>query len=372
MRYIICGYPPGEGGVPKLIEYIKNNQKDKVKLIHPLSFQLGFKIPDLLIRALFRLAFSIRCLLIRNKKICLVHHQSIGLDLTKLLITKNNIDPIIYFMDNSFFCLSSYNLRKESSSNFGKRECLKCLEGNFQNAIVDNCKTNTFSISNNYRITKFLKWLRDYKGKVRFLSLSKTNMTLVKKHFGDKDVRKIYFLTEDIKPIKIIQEKISEHSYDYVYHGSALEAKGFKYFIELAKIMSANTFFLPSKINMPSIPKNLICENMRWDTGLKEKVQSAKIVFTPSLWSYTPEAASLKSFYFNGVVAMIDSDYGFNNEIPGHAYIKLTGDIYKDKEILMKLSSKDLEKIRHDGKEFYKKYFKIAEKDMSNFLEDKV
>ena len=372
MRYVICGYPPGEGGVPKLIEYIDNNKTENILLIHPFSLKTGFTFPDLLLKALFRLIFSARCLFIRNKKICLIHQQSIGLALTKFLITHNRTDPIIYFMDNSFFCLSSYNLRKDATSNFMKSECLKCLKGDFENAIIDGCKSITFSISNERQIIKFLKWLREYKGKLRFLSLSKTNKSLMEKHFETERVEKIYFLTEDLKPVKIIEDNIPDKSYDFVFHGSAIDAKGLKYFIELAKFMPKQTFFVPSEMNSLEIPSNLKSRDMRWESGLKEIVQSAKIVFTPSLWSYTPEAASLKSFYYNGVVAMMCTDFGFNNEIPSNAYIKLTGNIEIDKKALLNLSSLELENIRSHGKDFFRNYSEVAERDMKDFLDNNV
>ena len=41
MRYVVCGYPPGEE-VPKLIEYIDNNKTENILLIHLISLKTGF------------------------------------------------------------------------------------------------------------------------------------------------------------------------------------------------------------------------------------------------------------------------------------------------------------------------------------------
>ena len=47
MRYVICGYPPGERGA-KAPEYIANNKTENILLIHPLSLKTGFTFVDLI------------------------------------------------------------------------------------------------------------------------------------------------------------------------------------------------------------------------------------------------------------------------------------------------------------------------------------
>ena len=101
----------------------------------------------------------------------------------------------------------------------------------------------------------------------------------MEKHFETERVEKIYFLTEDLKPVKIIEDNIPDKSYDFVFHGSAIDAKGLKYFIELAKFMPKQTFFVPSEMNSLEIPSNLKSRDMRWESGLKRNSSISKNCF---------------------------------------------------------------------------------------------
>ena len=113
--------------------------------------------------------------------------------------------------------------------------------------------------------------------------------------------------------------------------------------------------------------KNVITSDIRWESGLKEIVINAKIVLTPSLWSYTPEAAMLKSIIVNGCVAINKSKFGFNNEMPSNSVILLSGNLVDDVIILSNYIEKKEKRVelRKSSRLFLKKYLKMASEQIS-------
>ena len=109
-------------------------------------------------------------------------------------------------------------------------------------------------------------------------------------------------------------------SYDIVFHGSSLIAKGILYFLELAEELTNFTFFIPDseenlkKIYKSCIPQNVTCESVTWESGLLEIVQQSNLVVNPSLWSAPIEGALVKSAAYNDNVATVETMYGFENE----------------------------------------------------------
>ena len=125
-------------------------------------------------------------------------------------------------------------------------------------------------------------------------------------------------------------------TYDFVFHGNEHPAKGHEYVLGLAKDLPNYSFFFP--FDLDHSPKNTCLNNVTfkavtWETGLKELVQSAKLVFTPSAWSNTPEAATIKSIAENGRVAVLNSKYGFDNELEGYV-LCLYGEVKQDIELI--------------------------------------
>lgn len=367
MKYIICGIAPGFGGVGKLMEYLSDKLDDsKYVMLYPKTFSFKNRYLRWIINQISKqIFFNLKLRGIKNKDIILMHHQSIGLKVTKLLIDHNkSID--FYVMDNAFFCLKSYNYIEGQN-----KECLECVGGNFESAFKNNCKVFPYKHSANNNV-KFLRYLKTQYKKIKFYALSVSNASLLKKHFGeDIFVKVIYFLTKDIlrdqQNAKSLQ--YNNNGYDVVFHAADLEAKGFIYIQELAKELKQYSFFIPTKKKLKHKKENIFTKYIEWETGLKEVVINANLVLTPSLWSNTPEAATLKSFLYNGSVGLIKNKYGFANDIDHKAYLQLSGDKNVDVKIIDNfLKEKKYISLRKNGKAYIKKYFESANKSMQIFF----
>tara|TARA_Y100000389_G_C17459144_1_gene520359 strand:+ start:2190 stop:3308 length:1119 start_codon:yes stop_codon:yes gene_type:complete len=372
MKYIVCGIPPGSGGVGKLIEYLNEKvDQSKYVVLYPKTYNFKNRYIKTILNLISRIIFfRVKLKSVKNKKIILMHHQSIGLKATKFLIDNNKkID--FYIMDNAFFCLKSYNYLEGQN-----KECLDCLGGNFKSAIENKCKVFPYKHSV-YSNIKFLEYLKKQYQKINFYTLSNSNATLIKKHFGNNVfVKAIYFLTNDLvedqKNIKSQNFNKNGNAFDIVFHADDLEAKGFEYVQELAKELKQYTFYIPTKKKIKNTNNNIFTKYMRWETGLKDAVVNAKLVLTPSFWSNTPEAATLKSFLYNGSVGLVKNKYGFVNEIDHQAYLQLSGKKNVDVKIIDNfIKKKNYVHLSENGKKYIKKYFKEAHKLMEEFFKYK-
>lgn len=366
MKYLISGVAPGFGGVGKLMEYLYDTiDKTEYTLIYPKVFTFKNKY----LRGLFNriskdIVFNIKVFFIKNKNVVLIHHQSLGLRNTKKLIKNNKVD--FYIMDNAFFCLKSYNYIDDSN-----KECLECINSDFDTVIKNKC--NPFPIK--YKINEninFLRFLKEESKNINFYTLSHSNAELLKKHFGDVKVKAIYFLTNDILDDQFeSNNSISEYDkgFDIVYHGADIDAKGFKYVQELSKVLPQFRFLIPTNKFIEDKLSNLVCKGMTWETGLKNEVINAKLVLTPSLWSNTPEAATLKSFLFNGSVGMIKNKYGFANDVDNDSVLSLTGNISEDAMIINDfLLAKEYKELSLKGKKYMVKYIEMSKKLMKELF----
>lgn len=364
-RYIICGIAPGFGGVGKLMEYL-NEKIDHTKnvLIYPKTFKFKNRYIRWILNQLSKkIFFNLKLRDIKNKNILIMHHQSLGLKATKKLINENdNID--FYMMDNAFFCIKSYNFLENE-----KKECLNCLGGNFESAHEYNCKVfpYKYSIKNNIEFLKFLKFKSK---KLNFYALSLSHASLIKKHFGvEVSVKVINFLTNEISINQKKNYSLTENSslYDIVFHAADIDPKGFTYVQELAKELKQYSFFIPTKNNLKM--KNVYTSYIEWDSGLKEIVVNSKLVLTPSLWSYTPEAATLKSLLHNGSVGLIKNQYGFANDIDENAFLRLTGNAKIDSKIIDKfLRSKRNFSLSKKGLNYFEKYYQEAFSSLQKYF----
>ncbi len=87
-------------------------------------------------------------------------------------------------------------------------------------------------------------------------------------------------------------------------------------------------------------------------------VYNAKIVISPSLWSNTPEAAVLKNILWNGVCAIRQNKYGFNQEMPLNTFIGLTGNVDEDIQALKSYLVSDIKRneLKKKSQKFFESY----------------
>jgi len=345
--YIVAGIPPSRLGVGRLMAYLVEQNQNDFSIIYP-----NIKYPDsdleTLIRRVSCLEVFKQCFIylhskvinkfylrneiasLKGQNVILIHPQTIGLENVTKIIENNNV--FLYLMDCSFFCVKSYNHIEKSF-----QPCFLCVGGNYEFAKLNNCKPfpEKYKLSTN---VQFLEMLQKSSNKITFLVQNSSQGDLVKKHFGEKTrVLKIgMFATDFIENstnVKNKNEIDEEYNFDFVYHGAVSEAKGLLYTLNIASKLNQFSFLIPApyekckkiidKQSFKNELANVTFLNMSWETGLREYVINSKVILCPSLWSAPIEGSLIKSFIFNGVVALVPAKYSFVNDLPESIYCKL-------------------------------------------------
>ena len=241
---LISGIPPGRSGTGRFLEYIKKNFSDLFQFIFlggPHDHEVRKELENL-----------------SSHKILLFHPQTIGFKTFKELVLKNKC--FLYVLDNSFFCGASYNYIKGEN-----QSCFRCLE-NRENEIKYNC-VNTWNFDD----------FTEFADKLLYFAQNKNQKKLLLKKFGTN----IQVIVLGMNVLDDSSDKPlpnPESGYDIVFHATKSFAKGYEFARELDNILSDFSIYFPE-------------EGETWETGLKEKVQNAKIVINPSLWSAPVEGA---------------------------------------------------------------------------------
>lgn len=344
--YIIAGLPPSRLGVGRLMAYLVDQNRNDFCIIYP-----NVRYPESELRTLFKkncidfftqvlryayskivggLKFNMEITSLKSKNILLIHPQTIGFKNVIKLIKNNNI--YIYLMDCSFFCVKSYNHLEKSFN-----PCLLCLGGNYEFAKRNNCKPfpERYKLGSN---VQFLEMLKESSNEITFIVQNSSQADLVMDHFGNNT--KIYevgmFTTDFVDaPTKCrnIEKFNNRFNVDFVYHGAANEVKGLLYVLDIALELKQFSFLVPASYEkckkiignkiLKKDLKNVAFLDINWETGLKEYIINSKVVLCPSLWSAPIEGALIKSFIFNGVVALVPTKYSFTNDLPESIYCKL-------------------------------------------------
>lgn len=266
-------------------------------------------------RAISNTLFWFRVNFIINSEILLIHPQTIGYPIFFKLVRRNTVT--LYVMDNSFFCIRSYNCNPATG-----RECLKCI-GKIN---PDPLCTPFPSKISRRKNCRYLKQFKKLSNLVSYFAQNELQSDLLKMHFNaNLSITIIGMNSFDMDYVKskdLIKNSTDlSISFDLVFHGASHQAKGIGYFIDLAYQLPEFKFFVPDnrdavqKIIKCNAPNNVFFESMTWETGLQERVQAAKIVINPSLWSAPIEGALLKSAANNKNVATVTTRYGYEGEI---------------------------------------------------------
>ena len=331
-KFIVSGIAPSAGGVGRLMYSLSELGSERgYRLItkrNEVSLKKLFKdrsIIRLLMEPIIRLGasilFSFRVASLKRSIVLFVHPQFAGYSLLfRLLKSRNKV--FLYVMDNSFFCIESYNYDR-----LKKHECLKCIAS--INSCYDFCKpfpNKKLSKSTNLN---YLKTLREMNNKIIFLAQNENQRKLISDHFGiDCKVKVVGMDTGEFSGFNVRNETKENTKYDIVFHGSTVHAKGIEFFVDLSINLPEFIFFVPdSKNNVERLlAKKILNKNIHfiecnWETGLKSIVTNASLVLVPSLWSAPIEGALIKSILLNGNVGVIKSLYGYASEIVQEAQL---------------------------------------------------
>lgn len=361
-KYLLSGIGPGDDGVGRLMKALAPEAESKgFKVLYKLTnrfeenkktrFGYALNLVKRTLTFLRKISVNINISLVSNANILVIHPQTVGFNLIFKISRKNKI--YLYLMDNSFFCIRSYNINPVD-----KNECLQCI-GDPRKAGAE-CYPWPVQHNREEAILQLKKLMRLSK-EIVFLVQNKLQEKLVKTHFGDVETFVVGLRTIEFSKIdsKIIAKE-KKYSDNVVYHGATHYAKGIDYFVNLAKQTPELKFIIPdakesveSYLGRKISTENLIFIPCTWETGLKELVCDAAIVVNPSLWSAPIEGALLKSIAFNGCVATVKTQYGYEAEISDyHPILRLSQKVEEGSEQLL----------------MHIKYLKSKEADTKNIL----
>ena len=323
-KVLISGIGRSSGGVGRLMQRLEPVAKARgytvlSRRMIPLKpllrnkryFTLFFL---LLLRSFSWFVFKLKTIFVRRDIILILHPQSIGYKTFIRLIKTNTV--YLYVMDNSFFCMMSYNYDSVSRS-----ECLRCISDP-QNSLP-NCYSWPLA-TRKKAVVRYLQTLMRYSHNLVFLAQTHSQEKLLIQHFGDYiDTRVVGMEPVDLSLADIQRIDLSDRTqkYDLVYHGSSHAAKGIIYFLQLCLFLPKFKIFVPISLSVVRSLfsdfqrlQNVTFKDCTWETGLEDAVRNAKLVVNPSLWSAPIEGAFLKSLAYNGNVAVVQSKFGFSSE----------------------------------------------------------
>ena len=267
--------------------------------------------------------------ILSSRSVVLIHPQMLGSNWCRRLIETRRHPTWLYLMDSGYFCARSYNhVAGEHGS------CLRCLGGDWANASQFGChkRPPTKVLPASFR-NSMLRWAGE--GRLKFLAQNAGQVTLARQHFGEQATVEIIGLWvadwDDVFPQSTLP--VSSHeTFDVVFHGTPVGAKGFSWAIQLAAQCPNLSFLFPCRarearnIGFP-VPPNATFRPMTWETGLREAVGASRIVLNPSLWSAPIEGALIKSMMQARAVAVVDEVTAYANEIPGDLVLRLPQNI---------------------------------------------
>jgi hypothetical protein len=321
--YIVSGIGPGSSGVGRLMrELLPKAHSRGFKVVvydynYPLRSYLRNKKFFSFLAALFltfsqRIYFFFKIRSIFGAKILFIHPQTAGMHNLFRLVKKNKI--YFYVMDNSFFCMQSYNTHPIHGS-----ECLQCIIS------PDNadpaCSPFPLKTTKEKEVES-LKKIRIIAKKIIFLAQNRRQEELIRLVFGGAQTHIVGMDTGEFQFLRSIQKSDLNTEQSIVYHGATHLAKGVGYFISLAERIPGKKFIVPDSrfkveqcIGRPVEVNNIQFIPCSWETGLGQLVSEADLVVNPSLWSAPIEGALIKSFLGNPSVATVATQFGYEGEV---------------------------------------------------------
>tara|TARA_Y100000389_G_scaffold204346_1_gene256361 strand:+ start:2595 stop:3812 length:1218 start_codon:yes stop_codon:yes gene_type:complete len=297
------------------------------------------------------------------EKLLIFFPQSLGYEISSKLI--NNSKKIIFFVnDNVMFCKKSYNTAYN-------KECLKCLK---KYNPYKSCEHFPYPSKDSSYIN-FLNTLKNKSKSILFVCHSSSNVEIINSKFPNSKVLEFKNISLEFKNIKVKKNKT--YKYDFLFHAHMHEAKGYFYFLELAKANPNLKFFMPDNdFVRDTYYKNILFDKKRWNDGLQEKINEAKIILCPSFWSANYEGSVLRSMLMGKCCAVINNKMSFAKDIPDNSIIKLTSNLNIDSKFLRKKldDTNEIDKIGRNARIWALNYInnnpKKEVKLLDNFLSD--
>lgn len=330
---VVSGIGPGPHGVSKLLEHLIETEKYQVicpsitpslrnDIYH--GYFCFFKSVSLFLTAYLRFKLKILgVILFKIEKLIIIHHHSIGLFSTVLLMMRARTVGF-FCIDSSFFCIKSYNFRLGAA-------CIRCARGE---RIPSDCRTFP-SKTPKFVHRLFFHYLFLRSERIVFLCQTNSQARLVQMSYPRSTFKIVGLMTSDIKN-EISQslkgfamrsgvtESLRVCERYLVFHGSSHPAKGFFAILGNPDFQSWRIVFPFAKDEVAArahaaghaIPPNWEFWNMSWESGLRIACISAEAVLCPSRWSAPIEGALIKSLCVNHNVIVWGSEFSYSSEVP--------------------------------------------------------
>lgn len=352
LQVIASTIPVGYGGAGDYLSHIAMTHADHVlispklagRVKNPKWLQVAvYAFEVLAIKAMLHLLTSLRLI----RAVVIHHPQSLGYWLTRKLI-RNSEQVDYWVLDASFFCKQSYN-------HHDQQPCTRCLKTYDP---YQDCRhfPNRFVTKGTY--LKFRANLQDRADRIVFHVQTDSYRRLVSTGIPTattilKDKMLVpSFYTCAARPA-------GGQTHDFLFHANPVSAKGYDYFLALARALEQRSFFVPSK-HSAAVGEltNVSFEDVNWSNGLQDRIARSRVVLCPSLWSAPVEAAVVKSFLLGKPVGLVASAYSLANELPEGCFIPLTGNAAADAAALERIVSDQaaLERIAAAGRDWAERY----------------
>lgn len=252
--------------------------------------------------------------------VLLCHPQSIGFKRSAKMIRSRRVAGI-FVLDNSFFCICSYNWNIRTP----REACMSCAGKEYiepypecRDNILDNSRSSfrlyRKALSSGYIQSVYVQnknqaqlWKEcGYNGTIKMTGLATLSImkTIHKRALGETE--RVEELEEMILTLRKRFGQIA------VIHANKLEAKGWEVAIEIAKINDSTCFIFPESTDLDlhaSERQNIIYGNYRWESGLSYLVKESDAVIVPSIWTCATEATLIKSMLLGKQVFVLEQAF---------------------------------------------------------------
>jgi hypothetical protein len=343
---IVSGIPAGPSGTGRFVAHLQERitelAGERIKLIsrpeRPPRWQLQLRFRNKAYRRLASEVLSYMSMLAqfwvgmclvrlrRNQSLILLHPQNLGYRPTLRLIESRKQPPLIYLLDSSFFCIASYNYLQGVNGS-----CLRCLEHGFEQVDKNGCKPfprlDWTAIEFAPRLQALVK-----AGRVNVAAQSLRQAELAQRHFGLSALPRVIGLwTQDWDEVFAGVAKLassappSTYSWDVLFHGHCLDAKGASWTASVAAYCPELRFMFPfPRPDWFVAPANCCFVPCIWESGLRDEIKKSRFVIVPSLWSAPIEGALVKSIVCAAAVAVVNNPTSYCDELPDGVVLKLS------------------------------------------------
>lgn len=343
---VVSGIPAGDSGTGRFVAHLQARMAElvgnRIKLIsrpeRPALWQIRLwlrnKAYKFAASEVIRYGFLLSqfwldlslVLLRRGRRLILLHPQNVGYRLALRLVESRKAPSLIYLLDSSFFCIVSYNhLQGENGS------CLRCLEFGFDQIAKNGCEPFPRPDPS---ATEFAPRLQELvkAGRVKVAAQNLRQAELAQRHFGLPSCPPVIGLwTQDWDEVFSGKAELpsndvpAAYSWDVLFHGHCLDAKGASWTAKVAaQCLELRFMFSFPKPDWFEAPANCSFVPCTWESGMRDEMNRSRFVVVPSLWSAPIEGALVKSISCARAVIVVHNPTSYCDELPDGLVLKLS------------------------------------------------